>query len=54
MKSENFQSAGDPWNYNCVNAILVTSSKFTYLENLYVYDRVFEHVKYIDIYLFEP
>ena len=30
------QRVGDPQQYNCKIAGLVTSSKFTYLENLYI------------------
>ena len=36
-KSVNFRNAGDLQKYNRENADFVASSKFTYLENLYVY-----------------
>ena len=40
MKSTNFRRAGDTQKYNHKNAEFVASSKFIYLENLYVYNKL--------------
>ena len=40
MKSTNFRRTGDPRKCNRENAEFVTSLKFTYLKNLYVYDMI--------------
>ena len=39
-KSANFLRVGDPQKYNHENPGFVTSSKFTCLENLYVYGSI--------------